>query len=277
MLTLVESISLAGDRAKQNDDAAGYARGCAWVIDGATDFDAAPLSGAASDASWLAHFTNCYFHQSAGDRDLRSLVEAASVAARDEFLRVAGGPPSARWKWPIASLILCAEHDDQLAGIHLGDCRLLALGADGAFMQAGPEPEHAQSEARLAARQTDAHKPLLERAETIAMLRAMRAKLNTPGGSWTFSLDHHCAAHAPMWSLKLVRPAHILIATDGFTALSDRYGAYDGAGLVRAVLERGLEDLVRELRAIERGDAAGALHPRFKVSDDATALLLRLS
>ena len=35
--------------------------------------------------------------------------------------------------------------------------------------------------------------------------------------------------------------------------------------------------LGRELRAIETADAAGARHPRFKPSDDATALLMRLS
>jgi hypothetical protein len=65
--------------------------------------------------------------------------------------------------------------------------------------------------------------------------------------------------------------------TDGFAVLADQYGAYDQAGLVRAVTERGLQELGRELRAIEAADAGGAKHPRFKASDDATALLLRLS
>jgi hypothetical protein len=35
--------------------------------------------------------------------------------------------------------------------------------------------------------------------------------------------------------------------------------------------------LGRELRAIEAGDHANARFPRWKASDDATALLLRLS
>ena len=65
--------------------------------------------------------------------------------------------------------------------------------------------------------------------------------------------------------------------TDGFSALSDRYRVYDAAGLVRAALEKGLQELGRELRAIEAADATAARHPRFKASDDATALLMRLS
>lgn len=276
MLTFVEAISLAGDRAKQNDDALGFAGNCAWVIDGATDLDDAPLSGAASDASWVAHGANSYFHAHAGGGDLRSLIEGASVEAHAAFVRRAGEAPSERWKWPVASLLLCTEQDDQLAGVHLGDCRLIALGADGALLEGGAAAEHAQSEARLAASQTDADRPLLDRTQTIAMLRAMRAGLNMDGGAWTFSLNPACAQHAAMWTLKPRRPAHILLASDGFTALCDRYGAYDSAGLVRAAAAKGLQELGRELRAIELADAGGALHPRFKPSDDATALLMRL-
>jgi hypothetical protein len=277
MLTFVEAISLAGDRAKQNDDACGFVRDCAWVIDGATDLDNAPLSGAKSDASWVAHFINSYFHGRAADRDLRRLIEGASVAARENFLRAAGGPPVERWKWPIASLLVCAEHDDQIVGLHLGDCRVFALGDDGALLEGGPAASHAVDETKLAASQIDTGKPLLDRSNTISMLRTMRASLNQPGAAWTFSLDPQCAHHASMWTLKLHRPAHILLASDGFAALADRYGAYDGAGLVRAALDKGLQELGRELRAIEIADSSAARHPRFKASDDATALLMRLT
>jgi hypothetical protein len=69
----------------------------------------------------------------------------------------------------------------------------------------------------------------------------------------------------------------VLLCTDGFSALVDRYDAYDAAGLVKAALDKGLQELGRELRAIETADAGGAKHPRFKPSDDATAMLLRLT
>jgi hypothetical protein len=80
-----------------------------------------------------------------------------------------------------------------------------------------------------------------------------------------------------VWSFQLARPAYLLLMTDGFAALADRYRAYDAAGLLRAVLDRGLQELAREVRAIETADAGGAKHPRFKASDDATALLMRLT
>jgi hypothetical protein len=276
VLTFVESISLAGDRAKQNDDAFGFVGARAWVLDGATDLHDAPLSGTASDAAWIAHFANARLHCDGGDA--REAVRAASEAAAAAFAALTGGRAYEAWQAPIASLLMVDETGEGVAGIDLGDCRMFALGADGAVHIAGGRADAADQESKLAAQQTDTEKPLLRREATLAKLRANRALMNRPEpGYWTFCIDPWCADQARSWSFALTRPAHVLLMSDGFAALTDRYGAYDGVGLVRAAIEKGLQELGRELRAIEAADAGGALHPRFKRSDDATALLLRLT
>jgi hypothetical protein len=275
MLTFVEAISLAGDRAKQNDDACGFAGGRAWVLDGATDLDDKPLSGAASDASWIAHAANAFLHVASGD--LREQVRAASAAVNAAFETASVGANFARWQSPISSLLIIEENAHGVRGLDLGDCRVFALDAAGVVFVAGGPGDAADDETALAAQQTDKDKPLLQRSDTIAMLRGMRAELNKPGSRWTFGLDPACADHARAWEFALQRPAYILLMTDGFSALTDRYRAHDACGLVRAALEKGLQELGRELRAIENGDAASAKHPRFKTSDDATALLMRLT
>ena len=280
MLTFVEAISLAGDRNKQNDDACGFAGNAAWVIDGATDLHDWPYSGAASDASWIAHALSRHLTASLGEADDKALRAAIGQAARrlnsqfSHFEEVGGVEP---WELPIASVLAACETTDGVMGVDLGDCRVFALGADGAMFAAGGSTEAADAETQLAAQQTDANKPLLRREATIARLREMRAGLNQAGAHWTFCLNPACAGHARGWSFQVKRPAHVLLTTDGFSALVDRYRAYDAAGLVRAAVDKGLQELGRELRAIETADAGGAKHPRFKASDDATALLLRLT
>ena len=68
----------------------------------------------------------------------------------------------------------------------------------------------------------------------------------------------------------------ILLATDGFSALVDLYRAMDATALMEAALSSGLEPLVRLAREIEtERDPDGRLYPRFKLSDDTTAILLR--
>lgn len=276
MLSLVEGLSLAGDRAKQNDDACGFSGTRAWVLDGATDLHDAPLTPYASDASWIAHFANSQLHGLEGI-ELRRAIFEVSTAASAAFRNLSSGRAYERWQSPISSLLLLEESRDGVVGLDLGDSRVFALDASGMVFVAGGPDDAADDESALAAKQTDKDKPLLHRTQTIDMLRRMRADLNKPASRWTFGLDPACADHARAFSWTLTRPAHLLLMTDGFSALVDRYRTYDASGLVGAALHRGLQELGRELRAIEDADASAARHPRFKTSDDATALLMRLT
>ena len=275
MLTFVESISLAGDRKKQNDDACGHTGPRAWVIDGATDLHDTPLMAAPSDASWLAQHLNGRLYEPFGNDGPGGFARLSEQAAH--VFRSFVTRPYEKWQSPIASVLMISEQADEIIGGDLGDCRFVALGADGAVHVHGGIPDAADDESERAAQQTDAHKPLLERTETIARLRQQRAAINRPGAEWTFGLDPECGKHLRGWRLRVQHPAHLLLMTDGFSALMDRYRVYDAAGLVRAALSKGLQELGRELRTIETEDAGGAKHPRFKASDDATALLLRWS
>jgi hypothetical protein len=280
MLTFVEAISLAGDRAKQNDDACGFAvrgAGSGWVIDGATDLHNTPLMHAASDASWIAQMADhCLHAWTIGDH--RAAIRQASERCATGFNYLLNGRTFEKWQSPIASLLMLSEDaTGDIYGIDLGDCRCFALDANGGTHVVGGPGDASDNESKLAAQQTDAHKPLLQRTQTVAVLREQRARLNCEGSHWTFGLNPACADHARTWTLELKRPAHLLLMTDGFAALTDRYDAYGAGDLVQAALTRGLQELGRELRTIEAADAGGAKHPRFKASDDATALLMRLS
>jgi len=276
VLTFVEAISLAGDRNKQNDDTLGFQQKSAWVIDGATDLSETPLTKTASDASWIAQVANTSLNAWTYG-DLREAVRTASETAASAFSYLTRGQNVERWQLPTASLLMLTENERGLIeGIDLGDCRVFALDANGVQVVGG----HGglDDEVKLAAAQPDADKPLLKRKAAIETLRRNRSAINQEGGRfWSFGLHPACADHARTWTIQLKRPAHLLLMTDGFAALSDRYKVYEPAALVKAAISVGLQDLGRELRAIEAADASGSQHPRFKQSDDATAILLRLT
>jgi serine/threonine protein phosphatase PrpC len=288
MLTLVETISLAGDRNKQNDDAHGAVSNYAWVIDGSTDLHDNPVSEAASDASWLASQLSAYLHEGLvgeihgqNEEYMRGELRHASENARFDYDQIFMGRMDERWMMPTASVLIVWEAEDQqLAGLDLGDCRCFALGSDDVAANAGSRESATgdeQNRAQAASERVGAS-ALLRDPKTMVMLRAVRATHNLPeNGYWVFGLQPECADHARVWTLPLKRPAHVLLCTDGFSALVDRYKVYDAGSLVKAALDKGLQELGRELRAIETADAGGAAHPRFKKSDDATAVLLRLT
>ncbi len=278
MLTLIEAISLAGDRKKQNDDAYGFSAPLAWVIDGATDLYEDPAMGWSSDAAWFAHHLNAELHRRASaDGALRAAV-AESAEAMGALFRARAGADLPGWREPAASLLLMRETETGVEALDLGDSRMFARDSDGASFAIGGKEEGAARETAQVRALTGGITDVapLERADVIARLRASHEARNKPGGWWVMGLYPACADHARAHALTLSRPAHLLIATDGFSALVDRYALYDAAGLIDAALTRGLAALGAELRAFEEADAGGAQHPRYKKSDDATALLLRL-
>jgi len=68
----------------------------------------------------------------------------------------------------------------------------------------------------------------------------------------------------------------MLLTSDGFLALASDYDRYHAEGLVEAASAKGLRALYNELREIENSDLEARHYPRFKKSDDATAVLLRV-
>jgi len=115
----------------------------------------------------------------------------------------------------------------------------------------------------------------INRPEFIGALRAARNRVNS-GTYWLFSPDVRAASHVSRRIVKVASGALLLLATDGFLALATDYGVYSADSLMDAALSKGLAALGKELRAIEADDTSGDKFPRFKKSDDATALLMRL-
>lgn len=280
MLTHIDALSLAGDRAKQNDDALGFGPHRAWVIDGATDLHKPSRTGAASDAAWIAQIANGLLGAAdiAPDHGaMREAIRLASAEARRLYLALTDWPDP-EWQAPLASMLMAAETQEGIIGLDLGDCRGFALDAAGAAHAVGGPPGAADDETAVAAKASKqaGETPLLAHEATLDLLRAARARQNVEGGSWTFCLKPHCADEARHWTLSLKRPAHILLATDGFSALVDRYRLFSPKTLIETALAEGLHGLGARLRAYETADAGGEKHPRWKRSDDATAVLLRL-
>ena len=115
----------------------------------------------------------------------------------------------------------------------------------------------------------------LSRQEFIGHLRKARNFVNS-GGNWLFSPDHRAADHVSHQLIAAPPEGQLLLASDGFLALVGDYGAYDAASLMTAARDKGLAALGQELRAIEEADPLGDKYARFKKSDDATAVLLKI-
>ena len=278
-LALVDSLSLPGDPAKANEDAFGHDTGAAVVIDGATPLGDSLMPGP-SDAAWIAQFgaRRLMAHLRDGD-GARKALRATLADAQKSFEALRRHEPEEMWQTPCASLMLAVSGDSGVEFLWYGDCAALIKQSDAPVAIVGETFAKRADEARraqaLATEKNLSPAGGISRAEFIGSLRASRNRINS-GDNWLLSPDVKAASHASRRVMKVKPGSEILLLTDGFLALASDYGVYSADSLMAAALSKGLAPLGEELRAIEAGDSGGDKFPRFKKSDDATALLLRL-
>ena len=283
-LKVIDSVSDPGLPAKPNDDRLGYNACCAFVIDGATGLgDEVVMPGFGSDAAWMAERARLMLErQVAPDSDLEMLLAGFSRDARELFEAAAAAAP--RYAWPSASFAMLRKAVDSWEFAGLGDCSLFLQHDDGTTSRHSALA-HARGQEQASARR---HIALTggfgkvasfhRQPETLAALRWARQLQNTDeSGVWTLGLAPEAARYLVRQPLGVSVPATGLLCSDGFADLVDSYGRYSAAALIDAASRHGVRALVEEIRDIERRvDPDGLTFPRFKQSDDATALLVEL-
>ncbi|MFD1035026.1 hypothetical protein ACFQ15_10225 [Sphingomonas hankookensis] len=268
---LLQSLSLCGTLSIPNDDRAGTNARRAWIIDGATDLSPPGLLGAQGGAAWLAATADTAFATADADTltDVCAQV-AATVEARYHAER--RRKPAGAWERPRASFAAVQTAGDMLELAWASDCSILHATADTVTWRT-PAPNRTRESAQAAALGPGVG---AARLSTPAILEDRRIARSRPGQR-VLGID----AAETMAILNLTRfdvsvGDELLLMTDGMVALVDSYCVHDAHSLFAAVRAQGLAALGTELRAIENDDAACLRYPRFKVSDDATALWVRI-
>ncbi len=273
---IIDAMSLAGNRAKVNDDTCGAAGHRIWVIDGATGLGE-PLLPGQSDAAWVARTANRLLHTHHAIRDSRQLIETVINGTVSAFAAERLRMPDARWELPCASLLMLTFEQDAVEAVWFGDCRgILDIG--GALHTCGEtaagEAQERTFAGRLGAKLSAG--AMLRSPDVIVALRESRARANTDRGRWLLGLEPKAAQRLERAVFAREGAVQGLLMSDGFSALELKYQRYDAGALLKASGKKGLAAMGVELRAIEeQEDPDGERWPRFKQSDDATALLFR--
>ncbi|MCB1509598.1 MAG: protein phosphatase 2C domain-containing protein [Hyphomicrobiaceae bacterium] len=263
-----------------NEDRAGARGNMAWIIDGATDLGDEAIVGRHSDAAWLADHIDRSLRKSAAnvEADLGDLLALVTNSAATAFSNDCRRTPADTFEHPSAAGIIARLRGGRFEFLSLGDCTLLVAHADGAVTRAGVAREDA-GDAKLApvlqaAAGTGGDLNAVERrARLMPYLRAARNMMNRPDGYGIFSITLPPEALVVRGGFDVTPGTRLMLASDGFMRLVDLYGRYDDRSLMAAVLGKGPEPLLAELRTIEAGDAGADRYLRAKSSDDASVLI----
>ncbi|SIR05335.1 hypothetical protein SAMN05880561_1086 [Rhizobium sp. RU33A] len=284
-ISIIDTISDPGKDTRPNEDRLGHNRHAAFVIDGATGLgDRQFMDGFGSDAAWIAEFAAMRFAERLdGGADPKAVLRQVSEEARGTFTAIAGEQP--RYAWPLCSLTALQATSSGFRWFGLGDSCMYILHDNGRSDFVIPIPGAYEWEQHRAAQHIarvggiGAAGVANDDPQTLEDLRRGRALQNTPGGStWTFGVVPEAADHLALVDVPVYGGgATALLCSDGLADLVALYKLYDPATLIQRAATTGLKSLVSELRHMEREvDPDGLKYPRYKQSDDTTAILLRL-
>jgi hypothetical protein len=182
--------------------------------------------------------------------------------------------------WPLGAMTLVRCRGNVLDAWTFGDTTAYFRQPDGSVQVLGDAPglrdfESAKA-AELMGQAGSRPTAILDEPVFLAWLGERRARQRKSGiPAALLSLNPAAADRLRHETAPCDEGTVILLASDGFSALVDLYRAMDAAGLMEAALSSGLEPLARKARDIEtQVDPDGKLYPRFKLSDDTTAILL---
>ena len=279
---LLDSLSIPGDPAKANEDAFAAESNAAAVFDGATGLGEMLLPGP-SDAAWIAQFgaRRLMAHLREGDAPNDALRHALADAEKS-FNGLRRRPPKEKYEIPFASMMFVAAEEDGFEALWFGDCAALVLRPGEGVEIVGEAFDKRAAEARrvklLAEAKGLAPAGDVTRAAVLPHLRAARNKVNTRARRLAV-LARSARRRSRGSKRASPRPrarwcCYAPTASWRWPAITAPTMRKVWSKLPRA---KGLAALGEKLRALEEADAEGRRFPRFKKSDDATAVLLQVA
>ncbi|MGO4571143.1 hypothetical protein [Microvirga sp. 2TAF3] len=283
MFTVLDRISWPGSPDKANEDACGASDDWAWVIDTSIFPGTEPIMNDRSDATWLARFVSERLSDLAArayDGDGVTLLRHVMEEARTAFMARAAEERHDFLTWPVGAMTLVHRNGNMLDVWTFADTTAFVRQPDGSVLTVGEAPDLRTFESAKAAELLSASgctpKTVNESPVFQAWLTDRRQRQKQGRGLALLGLDPAAADRLRHQSVPCEDGTVILLTSDGFSALVDLYAEMDAKGLMEAALISGLEPLAARAREIEtQVDPGGKLYPRFKESDDTTAILLR--
>jgi len=270
-MTTVTVATAPGTAERANEDGAFLSPRVMAVLDGLSAPSDLPL-GCSHGTPWLVRQIGTRL-LAAAEIDTIALADALATVITDvnalhsKTCELGGGAV------PATTVAVLRERGEYLDYLVLSDSVLLLDGPAGTTVLADQRVEDVAGHelaAALAAPGGTAEQAALI-SELVAMQRQVR---NRTGGYWVASTDPGAAHHAICGTIPRAGIRRAALLTDGATRLADTFNQLDWSDLLDVLQDEGPAVLIERTREVEEGDPTGKQWPRFKRSDDATAMYI---
>ena len=277
--TKIATISEAGGN--YNEDIAHVVSNAAWVLDGATGLSQENHMPGDSDAKWYVEAWDTYLTDAVtiSDNSLEEIVLAGIAKVNDEYRQILGGKAIEEIDVPSSGIALIRWGKEELEYFILGDCQLWIMKNESVEKIADYKLPLLDDE--VSKRMNTYIKQGIAASEARNKIKQLlienRLLKNKKNGYWILSLDQEAVAHAISGKLSFNHDdqrAEILLLSDGYYAIVDKYKALTEKEVFDKIEAKGLESVYHLIRQIEEKDPNQSRFARFKKSDDASAIFI---
>ncbi|GAA0106104.1 hypothetical protein UT300013_27280 [Paraclostridium sordellii] len=267
--------------AKYNEDIIGVNPFGAWVLDGATGLNNKNLVSKKSDANWYVNWWNNYLHQNISKKStLKEIMMDGIEKIKNEYYKVVDKNKIEKIDTPSSSISAVKFYDDKLEYFLLGDCALHFKIKDNIKIIKDRSLCYLD---KLVYDQMEAL-PNLDKlsyedikTKVMSTIICNRLKKNTKEGYWILDFDKCAINNALNGFIEIEEDIKLMLISDGFSCISDRYNEIDELDLLNEVEKSGVGIIYEKLREIEKNDYSTIKFPRFKISDDSSCIYLDIS
>lgn len=282
MLKKSECICEKGS-APFNEDVANITNFGAWVLDGATCLNGHNIVDDESDAKWYVMWWNNYLTQSlCHNKPLKEIIRKGIISVKEEFTKKSGFKKLSDIDIPSSSFFVLRWNIDKTEFEYcgLGDCMLIVNDSK-SLLKIFDKDLHVLDNTVLTklGQLLNSSNITHEQGKSLVMddIIRNRIKKDKPDGYHILGFDEDSADYMMYGNFKVANKTDVMIMSDGFYALFDKYNYMKLDDFIINVQDGKANVLYNTLRNIEVKDNNARKFPRFKVSDDASLVYLNFA
>jgi|AntRauTorcE11897_2_1112592.scaffolds.fasta_scaffold00095_16 hypothetical protein len=274
--TKEQTLSFAGKI--HNEDAATFNNKSAWVLDGATGLGKNIISKT-SDASWYSQQWDRYLKNNINDtsKTLNEIFKTGMTQIKKEYDKLSSNQKVDNIDMPSAGIALIRQNNKRIEYFLLGDCMLSIKFVNQIShfkMQELDKLDKISIKQMIKTYNEGGYKNLVDTRQdksVQSILTKNRLLKNTKNGYWVLGFEKQAIDNALTGFIEN-NNYEILLMSDGFYAIKDKYQTANYNQIFEIAKKEGIKQIYKNIRQIEEQDYSANKYPRFKKSDDASAV-----
>lgn len=266
-----------------NEDSYGMTKNSFWVIDGASSLSKQNYTDASNDVVWIVNWWTNYLTNNLEqlNKSIQVILQEGIELLNNEFEKFTDIRDLSKLDRVSSAIAITRINGDVLECYVLGDVEILIKKntnevnvltdesinvLDNQVMEIMARNKNRKNEIRF--------KGFTE--EELRLLRKNRNTMNTENGYAILEHDKNAIDKGIYNELPIKIVSDILMVSDGFSTIYNRYHKCCQEEAVDYCKNKGLKNVLNEIRDIENRDSQMIKYKRLKCHDDATSILVEM-